>query len=179
MTPHLSPGHPVKVDAMTRVMFAMTALAVAGLAALIVLVLNPAPQRVVLDNPVPQTVRNTLPNVPGPALTLESDVDVVASKCNLTDKPVTISGSVVWQSIDPRGTQLVVGEGVSVRPPGCTDFEFRNPVPPVVADRTRHLVKDGRDFVVWQIVGVETPQCDNCAPEDWWTAPFRLYVEAP
>jgi hypothetical protein len=180
MTPHVAKDHPVKVDALTRVMFALTAAAVFGIGAIMWMLLNPTPERVVLDNTVPQDVTNTVTGVPGPAVIAgDGVVNVLATKCNLTDTPLDVRGDIIWQSVDPRGFTLVTGQGVSQRAVGCTDFAFANPIPSAVVEHTQTLVDKGRAFVVWQIVGTERPQCDNCADEDWWSEPFRVYVEAP
>lgn len=176
----LDPEHPIRKDRITQVMLGVLAASIVLAASLIYVAAHPPEPRVVLDNPVPQEVVNTLPNIAGAALTLDQDVHVIAEKCNLTDETLLVEGDVFWQTVSPRGTQIQTGSGESERLPGCTEQDFENGIPELVAKRTRELVAEGRPFVVWQILGRERARdCSNCAPAGWSTEPFRLFVEAP
>lgn len=77
-------------------------------------------------------------------------VTVEGTKCNATDRPVRIKGSVAWQRVDPLGFVLAGGTGTNIRPPGCETETFENDIPASVtrADRPGSL---------WRIVGVEIP----------------------
>lgn len=89
---------------------------------------------------------------------LGADVEVTGIKCNNTDAPVTVRGSLSWRSVDPAGTTVLVGEGVADRQPGCVATTFVNPQPDEVQARTVELCEDPtRTGVDWQIVGIETP----------------------
>lgn len=88
---------------------------------------------------------------------LGGDVEVTGIKCNNTDEPVTVRGSLSWRSVDPAGTTVLVGEGVADRQPGCVATTFVNPQPDEVQARTVELCDTGLESVAWQIVGIETP----------------------
>lgn len=111
-----------------------------------------------------------------PTVTAADDVHVVGIKCNESDAPVQVAGHAAWQSVDPPGTVITVGEGTAIREPGCERFEFVNPVPPDVLARTREL--GGR--VLWRITGTETPiRGDGIrgVPRTWTTETLAVEVD--
>lgn len=178
--PHKDPTHPLRADKVTRVLLlVLIAVIVLGVATVLV-ALRPKSPRVVLDNPSPQDVSSRIPNVPGAAATVDQDILVSGEKCNLTGDPLDVYGEVTWRPVFPPDVGIVVATGHAVRQPGCQEFSFVNDVPGPVVERTAELIEStGAEFVVWQIAGVETPQCLECAPGYWHTESFRLYLEDP
>ena len=97
--------------------------------------------------------------------TVGDDIRSMAIKC--ADVDVTVTGSVVWQSIAPPGIVVTVSSaGVAQRPKGCTQYSYVNPTPPAVADAVDRL--GPLRFI---ITGVETPYDE--------TDPTRLGVQRP
>lgn len=106
----------------------------------------------------------------------DGEVPVVGRKC-VAEDGFTITGTVSWQSVDPRGTTIRTGESTrEVTEPGCVSFEFRNDIPADVARVMGHQLDDGLS-PVWRVVGIETPASPDRGegtPLTWTTEPFRV-----
>lgn len=112
-----------------------------------------------------QTVLTKMPVTPTDGLTIK----VMGTKCSIADEPLVVRGTLTWQTLEPRGTTIQVGEGVREQKPGCESQVYDNPVPLPVLARTRTLLGNGLDRVVWQLTGIETVQHPNAAPQAWRT----------
>ena len=142
--------------------------------------------RAIFDGPGPwsplgpyPTQRVDLPrngdDLPVVSLT-DGEVLVVGRKC-VSGSGFTVTGTVSWQSVEPRGTTIRTGEGTrEVTEPGCVSFEYLNTIPPDVARVMGHQIDDGHR-PVWRIVGIETPASPDRGegtPQTWATEPFRV-----
>ena len=97
--------------------------------------------------------------------TVGDDIRSTAIKC--ADVDVTVTGSVVWQSIAPPGIVVTVSSAsTALRPKGCTQYSYVNPTPTAVADAVDRL--GPLRFI---LTGVETPYDE--------TDPTRLGVQRP
>lgn len=144
----------------------------AGIAAIAVLVLAfPSTEKKFdpLRNQT-QTVLTKMPLVATDGL----GVMVEGTKCSVSDESILVRSTIVWQSLIPRGTVIQVGEGVREQTPGCTTIKYDNPVPTSVLSRTRTLLANGYDRVVWILTGVETPEHPNAVPRAWRTQPITF-----
>lgn len=104
----------------------------------------------------------------------QSIVRTFGRKC--ADEEVPVVGSMSWQSLEPRGSTVVViapeAGGKSTRRQGCQDFDFANPVPAEVVRLTRVV---GGGEMVWQINGLEVPTAVDGrqgVPRAWSTTPI-------
>ena len=171
-----------------RLVQPLTALVTALLISLIALstaiyattrVLDP-PWNPLGEYPVQTVLNRADPASTSPALRLGDQVEVTGSKCNATADNVTIVGTTSWVSVEPPGTALDVGGGTAVRVPGCTTRTFKNPIPPVVAERVRDLHDRGVTRSIWFITGTETPTRDD-GPDGvkrvWVTENFTIIAE--
>lgn len=126
-----------------------------------------------------QQVRSRVEGMEGPAAMVGDVVVVAGIKCNGSDRPVKVRGSLSWVSIDPRGSIVQVGGGTAMRSPGCTSFRFENPMPDAVRDRSVELL--GRGIVpIWHITGYEEPIAPNGHPgvrRDWQTENFMVVAD--
>ena len=169
--------HPVARADRALITAALVALAaMALLAAVVVTVLAaPDPFDPLGDYPA-QRVLNRVPGVEGPAVPVGDDLRVTGVKCNDSDRAVQVRGAYAWVSVDPRGSTVYVGGGLSERDPGCTTFRFANPMPPEVIARASRL---GRS--VWHLVGFDIPLRGNGRGEgervDWQTENFTIIGE--
>ncbi len=122
-----------------------------------------------------QAVDEERDNTDTPLVNLTNPVvHVNGRKCNDGDG-YTITGTVSWQSIDPRGTSIRTGEGTREAQPGCTRFRYRNDIPDDVLAVMRRQVDDGLR-PLWRIVGTEVPigPDGEGVPLTWATEPFRV-----
>lgn len=101
-------------------------------------------------------------------------VHVNGRKCN-EGAGFDITGTVSWQSIEPRGTSIRTGNGTRTATEGCTRFRYRNDIPDDVLAIMRRQVDDGLR-PLWRITGTETPINGNGegVPLTWATEPFRI-----
>lgn len=161
-----------------RSMWAVTVLAVALIAlagAILFAALNePGAWSPLGPNPV-QTVDEPRDNTDTPVVSLSDPVVNVEGRKCVDGDGFTITGTVSWQSVDPRGTTVQTGTGTRDAVDGCTSFRFRNDIPPVVVDLMARQLADGLR-PLWHITGVETPvDSDRTGtPATWATEPFRV-----
>jgi hypothetical protein len=164
-----------KVNRVVRALV-LLAIALVCLAAAITFDAATAPDRWSPLGPYPvQQVLEPRDNTDTPFVSLADPVvHVAGEKCTEGDG-YTISGTVSWQSMDPRGTSIVTGSGSREAVAGCTEFEYRNDIPPDVVQIMRHQVEDGLS-PLWRITGTETPQRDGeeGVSLSWSTEPFRI-----
>lgn len=101
--------------------------------------------------------------VAGQAIVGQSDntLEVEGQKCSHATRPVWIQGDSFAQPVKPRGLPVKIGDGQTVRLPGCTSVAYRNVIPDAVTDAT---ARSGGP-VVWYFYGTETP-VGECAPVD-------------
>jgi hypothetical protein len=138
--------------------------------------LGPYPQQAVVSDRSIDVDEGAGTTITVPLVRSTGDVTVQGVKCN--DEAVTVAGTVSWVSVDPPGTQVVVGSGVRTRSPGCSSFTFHNPIPQEIIDRTAAL-EDLGFTPVWRITGTETPQRENGETGEslsWTTEPFVVEV---
>jgi len=127
-----------------------------------------------------QEVMNRLPGVDVPALRLGDTVEVVGTKCNNTNNPVTVEGRSSWVSVEPPGGAYASGEGIGTRDPGCVEKIYQNVIPKEVEERSSVFFEQGKEYVVWRITGVETPADEpNGVSRSWTTVNFRIYPKTP
>lgn len=122
-----------------------------------------------------QQVDEPRDNTDTPSVSIDNPVvHVNGRKCN-EGSGYTITGTVSWQSLDPRGTSIRTGEGQRDAIPGCTRFRYRNDVPDAVLAIMRRQVDDGLR-PLWRITGTETPINGDGegVPLTWATEPFRV-----
>ena len=99
----------------------------------------------------------------------------VGVKC--ADETVDVLGSMAWQSLNPRGSNVVViapGAGAkATREQGCAEQAFANPVPDEVVRLTRTV---GGGVMTWQLAGLETPfdGARQGTPRAWATTPIVI-----
>jgi len=86
---------------------------------------------------------------------------VNGQKCSRATRPVWVQGTFWAQPVNPRGFAVKIGEGETVRLPGCTPVSFTNVTPDAVLDYTKKLGAP----VTWYFTGTETP-VGECAPVD-------------
>lgn len=147
--------------------------------------------RALTDDPGPevlleydtQTVANRIDGVEGPAVRIEQDgtvedIQVTATKCNNRDDvPLLVQTRVSWDTLDPRGTIIEDWVGPQEIAPGCETYEYTNPVPKLVVERTLQLVDDFSTLncVKWAIVGLDSPADPNILPARFQTETFCIY----
>lgn len=157
---------------------AVTVLAVAllVLAAAILFAAVRKPEAFDVLGPYPeQAVDEPRDNTDTPLVNLTNPVvHVNGRKCNDGDG-YTITGTVSWQSVDPKGTSILTGTGSREAQPGCTRFRCRNDIPNDVLAVMRRQVDDGL-LPLWRIVGTEVPigPDGEGVPLTWATEPFRV-----
>lgn len=129
--------------------------------------LGPYPEQQVLE---PET-RTGIPTV---SLS-DPVVHVRGTKCaDRFDGQIT--GTVVWQSLNPRGVSIKTGEGTRSATGGCISFSYRNDIPEGVISVMTRQINDGL-HPKWRIVGTETPTSETRGigvPLTWATEPFRV-----
>lgn len=166
-------AHKARRSAFAVTVLAVCLLAVAG-AILFAAIREPEPFSPL--GPYPQqTVDEPRDNTDTPVVSLANPVvHVNGRKCN-EGSGYTITGTVSWQSIDPRGTSIRTGEGEREAVPGCTRFRYRNDIPDDVLAIMRRQVDDGLR-PLWRITGTETPINGDGegVPLTWTTEPFRV-----
>lgn len=119
-----------------------------------------------------QLVDNRIDGEPGPAIHIGDEVLVMATKCNVSGRAISIEGQTSWVSVDPPGSVITTGSGTAQRPaaPQCKETQFRNPIPPAVAARMTELASQGVLRQVWYITGKETPLATpNPISRNWLT----------
>lgn len=124
-----------------------------------------------------QTVTSRIDGIEGPAVRLNSLVEVTAEKCNLSGEPVEVVGRLAWQAMDPPGAVIETGAGTGVREPGCVTQRFSNPIPAEVRSVISAQHAAGIDEPRWRIRGDETPIRDNGSdgrPGRWVTENFTV-----
>jgi hypothetical protein len=123
-----------------------------------------------------QTVLNAADPATGhPTVPLDGDVRVRAKKCNTADVPILVSGLLSWQSVRPAGSIIEVGSGTTPRNPGCVVRRYSNPIPAEVIARTAQLLDRGEPYVLWRIVGTETPVTSGpSVTRTWSTQKFAV-----
>lgn len=116
-----------------------------------------------------------------PAFRPHELVTVEGRKC--VEEDVEVFGTQVWQSVDPSGRALQVGNGTRFAEEGCTDLEYSNEIPPEVAEKVRQQHAAGNPYPVWKITGIETPinaeTGENGESMTWETEPLVLVGEGP
>jgi hypothetical protein len=110
-----------------------------------------------------------------PVVHVGQELRVQGTKCNEGDVPVAVHGVTSWVSIDPPGTTLDTGSGVSVRKPGCEVRTYSNQLPDLVVSRTVVLTAElGTKCVTWRITGREDPVNPLFLSATWQSEPFDL-----
>ena len=101
-------------------------------------------------------------------------VRVTGEKCE-SGTGYQVTGTVIWQSMRPRGTSIRTGDGTRDAKGGCTEFSYRNDIPPDVKATMRRQLADGL-HPLWRITGTETPVNDQGpgVPLTWTTEPFLI-----
>jgi hypothetical protein len=128
-----------------------------------------------LELPTQSVLNDEDPATGYPTVRLDGDVRVRGEKCNTADGPVLVSGALAWQSVAPAGSIVHVGSGSSLREPGCEVRRYSNPIPAEVVTRTARLLERGQGYVVWRIVGTETPVVSGpSVTRTWMTEPFAV-----
>lgn len=164
----------------SRVRVAMTAIVVTVgilLGGVVGRALQPEPWSPLGDYPTQSIeVRQSPGEIPRFELGEDATIPVKGTKCNDTNTPVTVVGTLSWVSIDPRGSVFLIAEGTGERLPGCTTTRFENQIPPEVIARQREL---GLAEMVWAIQGTETPVRDGeeGVVVPWTTENFVLVME--
>ncbi len=106
------------------------------------------------------------------------DVTVTATRCNRSKEPVTYHATKAWVTVGAAaGSTIVVGTTSATEQPGCTNFAFVNPMPPLVISRTEGLLSTGRypNGVEWEITAVDTPEGHaNAQTVSWSTTPILV-----
>lgn len=142
-----------------------------------------------------QTVLNTVPGVPGPAIEVPTSgpanvsLRVTGVKCNNSDKPVSIRGSWWWRSQVPSAApikQAANSPAGSFRPPGCigrsTEQPYINLLPDEVINAMQKHARQGYPEQTWILVGEETPFRESDGREgvthQWQTINFTAVVRA-
>ncbi len=102
------------------------------------------------------------------------DVTVIGTRCNRSSKPVVYSAVKSWVSVNPPGSTILVGPSSATEQPGCTNFTFLDPMPPLVISRTEGLLSmGGMKSVTWRITATDTPQGrGNAKSVTWSTTPI-------
>lgn len=122
-----------------------------------------------------QQVDEPRDNTDTPVVNLSNPVvHVNGRKCN-EGEGFTITGTVSWASMDPRGTSIRTGEVTRTATEGCTRFRYRNDIPDDVLAIMRRQVDDGLR-PLWRITGTEIPigPDGEGVPLTWATEPFRI-----
>ena len=127
-------------------------------------------------NPLGAYPQQTVVN---PIVRPSDQVTIRAVKCVSAHYPVNVKGVLQWQSVQPAGTVIVVGDGAAVRYPadyaklptsvprpgrdGCTTFTYTNPIPLAVVSRSAEVCRQSTNAIApsWRITGVETPVDDS------------------
>ena len=100
-----------------------------------------------------------------PTVSLSSPVVVTTgTKCAEVGE-YTISGTVSWQSVEPRGTSIITGSGERDAPSDesqrCVTTVYENEIPEQVVAAMAAQLARGIERPLWRIVGVETPSDGN------------------
>lgn len=130
------------------------------------------------------------------AISLSRPFAVRGTKCNDSDRPVTVGGILTWEALDPgeaigrngstfrridaNGDGEITEDdyGIGIRPPGCSTKTFTNQsVPPEIAEIIRAQHHRGIRYPKWRFGGEETPR----APGDpdnplFFTGESRTWV---
>lgn len=156
---------------------AVLAIALLALAGVILFSTLTRPDPFAPLGPYPtQTVDEERDNITHtPFVSLDHPVVHVEGRKCVEGDGYTIRGTVSWQSVDPRGNSVVTGQGTRDAVDGCTEFRFRNDIPPQVLAIMRAQVRDGLR-PLWRITGVEVPINGDGegVPLTWTTEPFRV-----
>lgn len=99
-------------------------------------------------------------------------IPIRAIKCNNSDRPVKVRGTVEWRRVSPLGQVIAVGGGTAERTPGCQSFNYENTIP---AEVRESVLTNGTS--TWQISGEETPiREDGTRGESraWQSENFKL-----
>lgn len=109
-----------------------------------------------------------------PSVPIDQPIIVNGTKC--ADEDVVVEGVVTWRSVSPPGFSVETGRGIDDRPAGCGESTFENPIPDPVVDWAEAQFTAGRDHVLVQIGGCETPVRDSGEGETlcWHTETFGL-----
>lgn len=171
--PPTVPGYQTTLST-TAILVILAVLTLAGGVALL-----PAQLRSPAFDPLElstQRVLNRVDGIPGPAIHLGDELQVIAVKCNKSGKEIGISGHSRWVSADPGGTIIdgTVGSGIRPAMPRCPEFHYANKLPEDVVARTQELFDQGRESVAWTYTGVETPLGLRGVERGWSTEVFRI-----
>lgn len=122
-----------------------------------------------------QHVTSRVDGVTGPAVHLDDELKVDATKCNKSGMEIGISGRTRWVSVEPGGTVVegITSSGTRPSTP-CLDFHFSNKFPAEVVARTQELLDEGRTSVSWTYTGVETPLGLRGVSRAWSTEVFKI-----
>lgn len=167
-------AHRARRSAWAVGVLAIALLVVAG-AILFAAVNRPAPWSPLGPNSI-QTVEEPRDNTDTPVVHLSDPVVHVTGRKCVEGDGFIISGTVAWQSVEPRGSIIRTGEAVSDAVDGCTTGRWRNDIPPAVLDVMGRQIADGL-HPLWRITGTETPideQRGEGVPVTWATEPFRI-----
>lgn len=109
-------------------------------------------------------------------------VNVVAMKCNNTDKPITVRGVRSWQTVPPTvlGTVIEDSHATGIREPGRRTLTYQNPIPSSVIVRSRTILQTTGKPAVWILTGNETPvEPDGTEgrTKTWETEPFVIETQ--
>lgn len=159
-----------------------TALAFIGFATTgVALLLDDGPQWAPLGEYPIQQVEGTLELADSaePAIRLGEEIIVTATKClklNIVE-PVQVRAELSFVIVEPQRSVADSISGVGTREPGCTDFEFVNPVPEIVEETIQTRLDRGAEYVVMQLTGREVPfnEDGDGIAQTFRTVRFRVY----
>lgn len=114
---------------------------------------------------------------PNKTLTVGESLIVAGEKCIESATPVISVGEVYWTSQEPRGATFLTGIGTSELQPGCTEFEFNNPMP---AEVVQTVIADRGEERSWRVHGSQWPIDRNGhrgVEQTWRTEEFVITSE--
>lgn len=108
-----------------------------------------------------------------PSLYVGDHVPVIGGVCNGTDRPVDVSGTVWWNSLEPQGFNIQVGAGINTIGPGCRALgPYQNPMPREVIDYVNESGKPELFHISGQIrINENNGGTTSWVTEAFWVVP--------
>ena len=114
-----------------------------------------------------------------PTLVAGQQINVFATKCNVSDPPTDVRVRIEWSwtTVDPTGYTSPPYHTTATLVPGCTAESYSRRMPEEVTKHVESLDEEGVSSSIWVVSGTETPIDKNGndgEPRDWITQNFVI-----